>query len=70
MTHYRFAKNALLATGVMSPRLAGGSADRALSCRGVKALGARTGDSAAWTGGDDGALTAASDVLETEETDW
>jgi hypothetical protein len=70
MACYLFAKKALLATGVMSARLAGGSADFAFSCRGVKVLGASTGDSVAWTGGEDGTLTVASDVLETDETDW
>jgi hypothetical protein len=65
-------KKALLATGVISARLAGGSVCFVLTARGEKTFALRTGESAALEGGEDGALVvAASDVtLETEETDW
>jgi hypothetical protein len=66
-------KKALLATGVISAKLATiGRADFALSVRGVKLFAASTGEAAAWAGGEDGALTVAASsgtvlvVLETE----
>jgi hypothetical protein len=56
-------KKALLATGVISARLATGSACFALSVRGVKLFAARTGEAAAWVGGEDGALEASSGIV-------
>jgi hypothetical protein len=58
-------KKALRATGVISAMLAGEKvACFALSARGVKAFGARTGEAAALVGGEGGAQTdAASETL-------
>lgn len=69
-TLYLFDKNALLATGVISARLAGATRCFALSARGVKLFAARTGEVAAWVGGEDGGLVVEEATLETEEMDW
>jgi hypothetical protein len=66
-------KKALLATGVISAKLATiGRANFALSVRGVKLFAASTGEAVAWDWGEDGALAVAASsgtvlvVLETE----
>ena len=55
--------------GVISARFASGIACFVLTWRGAKTFAARTGESAALVGGEDGGLTVAVSVLETEETD-